>query len=154
MKRETARPLSEPQQRHIATTLAGLEKHLAELRERLEHGPRDLRLTRYEDHLHPSESASLLPAIRVAEAHLREIADALQLPVSVEPVRRTHGVALELDVNHLYECLPGHGLDGYGPITPTTAVYLEREIPKLEAAVRAVIHQLLQAAQTNQAGPQ
>ncbi len=153
MKRETPWALNEPQQRHIATTLAHLEKHLANLRERLDRGPRHLRLTRFEDDLREGESVSLLPAIRVVEAHLHEIADTLRLPVFSEPVRRSCVVALELDLIHLYECLPGHGLDGYGPIAPASAAYLEREIPKLEAAVRAVIHQLLQAAQTDQAGP-
>ena len=42
-------PLNESQERHLAVALAALEIHLAELRERLERSPVDLRLTHYED---------------------------------------------------------------------------------------------------------
>jgi hypothetical protein len=63
-------PLNESQQRHIAVALAALEKHLAELRERLARGPSDLRLTHYEDAVSASEAPSLLPAVRAAETQL------------------------------------------------------------------------------------
>ncbi|MGB7746782.1 MAG: hypothetical protein WBN75_05775 [Verrucomicrobiia bacterium] len=132
-------PLNEPQQRRLTVTLAGLEKHLAELRERLERGPADLRLTHYQDAISADEAPSLLPAVCQAEAQLRKMADELRLPVQSEPVRRAVEVGLELASINLYECRPESGLAGYGHVAPMTADYLEREIPKLDAAVRSLI---------------
>ena len=137
-------PLNESQQRHIAVALAALEKHLAELRERLERGPADLRLTHYEDDISTGEAPSLLPAVRAAEKQLRKMADELGLPVQNEPVRRAVAVGLEVASINLYECRPDSGLAGYGQVAPATADYLECEIPKLDAAVRSLIV-LLQA---------
>jgi hypothetical protein len=145
MSADAALPLNEPQQRHIAIALASLEKHLADLREQLERGPRDLRLTHYADRLSAEEAATLLPAVRSVEAQLRKIADDLGLPVTTEPVRRTFTVALEFSNIHLYECRPECGLTGYGKVAPATADYLEREIPKLDAAVQSLIALLQQA---------
>jgi len=143
-------PLNEPQERHVAVALVVLEKHLAELRERLERDPADLRLTHYEDAISAGEAPSLLPAVRVAEAQLRKMADELGLPTKNELVRRAVAVGLELASINLYECLPEHGLAGYGKVAPATADYLEREIPKLDAAVRSLISLLQQAsAQSN-----
>ena len=48
-------PLNEPQQRRLTVTLADLEQHLAELRERLEQRPADLRLTHYKDAIAPAK---------------------------------------------------------------------------------------------------
>lgn len=142
-------PLNEPQQRRLTVTLAGLEIQLAALRHRLEHGPPDdLRLTRYEDAIRPNEASLLLPAVRAAELRLREIAHALRLPVLNEPVRRTFVAALELARINLYECRPCGGLAGFGKVAPVTAEYLEREIPRLEAAVQSLIA-LLQTADVN-----
>jgi hypothetical protein len=148
MNRAIPLPLNEPQERHIAIALASLEKHLADLRERLERGARDLRLTHYEDTLSAEEAATLLPAVREAETRLRKMADELALPVTNEPVRRTQVVALELATISLYECGPEHGLAGYGKVAPATADYLEREIPKLDATVQALIKLLQGPDQT------
>jgi hypothetical protein len=137
-------PLNEPQQRHITVALAVLEKQLAELRERLERGPADLRLTHYDDGISAGEAPSLLPAVRAAEAQLRKMADELGLPTQGEPVRRAVAVGLELANINLYECLPKHGLAGYGKVAPATADYLEREIPKLDAAVQSLLQLLKQ----------
>jgi hypothetical protein len=145
MSANVSLPLNEPQERHIAVALAALEKHLAELRERLERGPRDLRLTHFADTLSTEESATLLPAVRAIEAHLRTVADDLGLPVATEPVRGSVVVALEFASIHLYECRAEHGLSGYGKVAPATADYLEREIPKLDAAVQSLISLLQQA---------
>jgi len=144
MNREVPLPLNEPQERHITVALAALEKQLADLRERLERGPRDLRLTHYADTLSTEETATLLPAVRAIETHLRTVADDLGLPVATESVRGSLVVALEFAGIHLYECRAEHGLAGYGKVAPATADYLEREIPKLDAAVQALI-KLLQA---------
>jgi hypothetical protein len=142
MNREVPFPLSKPQERHIVIALASLEKHLADLRERLERGARDLRLTHYEDAIGSDESPSLLPAVRETEARLRKMADELALPVTNEPVRRTLVVALELASISLYECGTEGGLAGYGEVAPATADYLEREIPKLDATVQSLIELL------------
>jgi hypothetical protein len=132
-------PLNESQERHIAVALAALEKLLAELRERLERGPTDLRLTHYDDAIGAGEAPSLLPAVCAVEKHLRKMADELGLPVQNEPVRRAVAVGLEVASINLYECRPDSGLAGYGQVAPATADYLEREIPKLDAAVRSLI---------------
>ena len=145
MNHEAPLPLNEPQQRHIAITLAILEKHLADLRQRLERDPSDLRLTHYEDAIGGSESLSLLTAVRAAEVRLRKMADELGLPAAREPVRRKLAVALELVSIDLYECRPNGGLRGYGEVAPTTAEYLEREIPELDAAVQSLLALLEQA---------
>jgi hypothetical protein len=144
MSTDVPLPLNEPQQRHITIALAGLEKHLAELRERLERGPQDLRLTQYRDPIGADEAAALLPAVRDAEAHLRNIADDFGLDALTEPVRRALVVALEQANINVYECLPSSALAGYGAVAPVTAEYLEREIPKLESAVRQVLRRLIQ----------
>jgi len=138
-------PLNEPQQRHIAVALAALEKHLAELRERLEQVPADLRLTHYEDAISADEAPALLPAVCAADTQLRKMADELGLPVQNEPVRRSVAVGLEVASINLYECRPDSGLAGYGQVAPSTADYMEREIPKLDAAVRSLILLLQQA---------
>ena len=144
MSAEVPFPLNEPQQRRLTVALAGLEKHLAELRERLERCPRNLRLTRYGDAIRVNESLSLLPIVRDAEAQLRKMADELRLSTLNEPVRRTLVVALELANIHLHECRPHGGLAGYGEVAPATADYLEREIPRLDAAIQSLIGLLRQ----------
>jgi len=131
--------LNEPQQRHVAVALAALEKNLAALRDRLERSPADLRLTHYEDAISAGEAPSLMPAVRAAETQLQKMADELGLPVQNEPVRQAIEVGLEVASINLYECRPESGLAGYGKVAPATADYLEREIPKLDAAVRALI---------------
>ena len=147
-------PLNEPQQRHVAVALAALEKHLAELRERLEQGRSDLRLTHYKDAISAGEAPLLLPAVRAAETQLRKMADELGLPVQNEPVRRAVAVGLELASINLYECRPGSGLAGYGTVAPATADYLERKIPKLDAAVRSLIVLLQKAPTPKETGEQ
>lgn len=132
-------PMNEPQQRHVAVALAALEKNLAALRERLERSPADLRLTHYEDAIGAGEALSLLPAVRAAQTQLQKMADELGLPVQYEPVRRAVAVGLEVASLNLYECRPESGLAGYGQVAPATADYLEREIPKLDVAVRSLI---------------
>lgn len=148
MSADTALPLTEPQQRHLATALASLEKTLAGLREQLERRPRDLRLTRYADLLSAEETSRLLPAVRGVEAQVRKIADDLALPVTTETVRRALVVALDFANIHLYECRPDCGLTGYGKVAPATVGYLSREIPKLEGMVQSLIGSL-QTAQNH-----
>lgn len=149
MNAEFPYPLNEPQRRRLTITLAGLETQLAALRQQLERRPPDdLCLTRYEDVIRPRETSLLLPAIRVAEARLREMAHALRLPVLSQPVRRTFVAALELARINLYECRPRSGLAGFGQVAPLTAEYLEREIPRLETALQSLIA-LLQKADIN-----
>src|SRR5208283_3727824 len=135
-------PLNEPQQRRLTVTLADLEKHLAELRERLERGPADLRLTHYENAIRAGEAPLLLPAVRAVEAQLWKMADELRLPVQNEPVRRAVEVGLEIASINLYECQPDTGLAGYGKVAPATTDYLEREIPKLDAELQTLLHLL------------
>jgi hypothetical protein len=135
-------PLNEPQQRHTTVALAALETHLAELRERLERSPADLRLTHYEDAIRADEAPSLLPAVRAAETQLRKMADELGLPVQNEPVRRAVEVGLEIASINLYKCQPDTGLAGYGQVAPATTDYLEREIPKLDAELHTLLHLL------------
>lgn len=134
--------LTEPQQRRLTVTLASLERLLAELQRQLQQAPADLRLIRYEDRLAPGEAVGLLPAVASLEAHLRQMADALGLSPMTESVRRGLVAGLELACISLQECRPGSGLKGYGTIEPGAAQYLERELPKLEAAVRLLAVQL------------
>jgi hypothetical protein len=143
MSTEVPLPLNEPQQRRLTVTFAILEKHLHELREQLECGPCKLRLMHYNDPFDANEAAALLPAIREAEAGLRRMADELGLGALTEPVRWTHVAGLELDGINLYDCRADVGLSGYGAVAPATAEYLEREIPKLESAVRQVLQRLI-----------
>ncbi|MEJ5238365.1 MAG: hypothetical protein WHT82_08395 [Limisphaera sp.] len=139
MNHDPAFALNEPQSRRIAAALTILEKHLAALRDALEHGVRQSRLVRYEDPIAPSEAQRLLPALQEAEHRLRQIADDLALPAGSESVRRSFLAALELDSIHLYECRPRGELAGCGTLAPATAAYLDREIEKLDAAVRTLI---------------
>lgn len=125
--------------RHITATLAILEKHLARLRDHLEHGARELRRTRCKDRIESIEFPSLLSAHDQAEGRLRRIAGELGLPARTESVRRSFLAALESDSIHLWECQPRGDLAGYKAAAPTTAAYREREIEKLDAAVRALI---------------
>jgi hypothetical protein len=141
-------PLNEPQQRRLTVTLASLEKNLAELRERLERGPSNLRLTHYEDAINSGEVSSLLPTVQDAEAQVRKIADELCLQALTKPVRRKIVAALELANINLYECRPHAGFAGYGTLAPSTADYLEHEIPRLEGVIRSLVG-LLQKAYNN-----
>lgn len=144
-------PLNEPQQRRLTVSLAGLERLLAELRAQLEHGPADLRLTRFEDRLARGEAVALLAAVAAAETRLRRIADDLQLEALTDSVRRRLAAGLELAAINLHECRPGGGLKGCGAVASATADYLEREIPGLEAAVRAVSVRLAKAGAPEEA---
>lgn len=136
-------PLNEPQTRHITAALAILEKHLAGLRDHLEHGSPQLHLTRWEDSIEPFEFEALRSALGEAKRQLRQIANDLALPASTESVRRAFLAAFELDLIHLGECRPQGELAGCGMLHPATAAYLERELGKLEAAVRTVTLLLL-----------
>ncbi len=146
-------PLNEPQERRLTVTFATLEKHLHELRERLEHGPCDLRLVHHNDPFNANEAAALLPAIREVEAGLRRMADDLGLGALTEPVRWTHVAGLEVDGINLYDCRADAGLSGYGAVAPATAEYLEREMPKLESAVRRVLQRLIHSETTGKPPP-
>ena len=148
MNTDVPLPLSESQQRRLTVTFASLEKSLAELRERLERGPSDLRLTHYEDAINAAEVSLLLPTVQDAEAQVRKIADELGLEPLTKPVRRKIVAALELANINLYECRPESGFAGYGRLESSTADYLKREIPRLEAVIRSLIG-LLQKAYNN-----
>lgn len=138
-------PLNEPQQRRLTVSLAGLERLLAELRAQFEHGPADLRLTRFEDRLAPGEAVALLAAVAAAETRLHRIADDLQLDALTDSVGRRLAAGLELAAINLHECRPGGGLKGCGEVASATADYLERQIPQLEALVRTVSARLAES---------
>ena len=140
-------PLNEAQARRLAVTLGDLERDLRELREAVLRPPRDLRMTRYEGGFDLSEAAVVLPAIDGAEEQLRRIADDLGLEASSEPVRRGFMARLALANVGLYEVRPMGGLRGYGEVAAETAEYLEREIAKLEAAVREVMGAIQQGSE-------
>jgi len=142
-------PLNEPQRRHLTVCFAMLEKQLQTLRERLERRPRDSRLVHYDDPLAADEAEALLPVIAATEARLRQIADALALGILTEPVRRASVAGLELAGINLDDCRAGASLSGYGAVAPATADYLEREIPKLDVAIRSLLR-LLQDETGNQ----
>ncbi|MFN3409634.1 MAG: hypothetical protein ACK45B_11610 [Limisphaerales bacterium] len=142
MKHDVPYPLNEAQQRHIAVALMTLERHLAELRARLEQRDRALRLTTFTDPLEPAEAARLRPVLHAIEARLRSIADDLGLPPMTESVRHKFVVALEFAGIHLDECRPGHGLAGYGSVPAETAAFLEQALPALDADVQSLIHLL------------
>jgi len=146
-------PLNEPQKRHITVALATVERHLAELQERLDRRPLDSRLVRHEDPLSADEAEQLLPLIAQAESVLRRIADDLRLEPQVEPGRRTHSAALEIAAIHLHECTAEGGLANYGAVAPATALYLQRELPKLDAAVQCLLQQLSKPLQLRDAQP-
>lgn len=132
-------PLTEPQARRVAVTLAHLERQLQALRDTLLHPPGDLRLTRREDRFGCGETAVLLPAIEAVEKQLGRMADDLRLAASIHPVRRSFVAALELASIALYELRPTGDLRGYGEVAPSAAAYLEREMPKLEKAVTTLL---------------
>ena len=142
MSFETPLPLNEPQQRRLTVALASLEKRVTELRDRLERGPQDLRLTHYEDAIHASEAVALIPVVRDLESGVRKMADELGLGTLKEPVRQTLIVGLELAGIYLGECQPQSGLANYGKVAPSTAEYLEREIPRLESGIAALLRSL------------
>ena len=152
MSADVPLPLNEPQHRHLTVCLAMLEKQLQALRERLERGPHDLRLVRYDDPLRADDAAALLPVIAEAETRLRKIADELVLGTLTEPVRRTFVTGLELASIHLYDCRAEGGLRGYGKVAPATADYLEREIPQLDAVVQSLLRLLQRKAPEKREG--
>jgi hypothetical protein len=142
-------PLNEPQERRLTAAFATLEKQLQALRERLEHGPRDLRLNHYDNPLGVHEAEALLPVITEAENRLRRMADELALGALTEPVRWAFVTGLELASINLYDCRAEAGLRGYGKVAPATADYLECEIPKLDAVIQSLLR-LLQSAPPTQ----
>jgi len=142
-------PLNEPQERRLTVAFATLEKQLQALRERLEHGPRDLRLNHYDDPLGVHEAEALLPVITEAENRLRRMADELALGALTEPVRWAFVTGLEMASINLYDCRAEAGLSGCGKVATATADYLECEIPKLDAVIQSLLR-LLQSAPPTQ----
>jgi len=142
-----ALPLTEPQERRIAVTLAELERRLAGLRHTLDHPPDDLRLTRHQDRIRADEAASLRPRIEAARSRLCQMADTLGLDGATESVRRTYVAGLELASISLYEAHPSGEMRGCGELAPATAAYLEEELPRLETLVREVVRRLERGAQ-------
>jgi hypothetical protein len=142
-----ALPLTEPQERKIAVTLAELERRLARLRATLDHPPDDLRLTRHQDRIRADEAAPLRQRIDAAQSRLCQMADTLGLDGSAESVRRTSVAGLELVSISLYEASPSGEMRGCGELAPATAAYLEEELPQLEALVREIIHRLERGVQ-------
>lgn len=145
MKDQPPFPLTESQRRRLTVTLAGLEQELRRLRETLGHPRGDLRLTRPVEPIGPAEAEMLLPAIEASERQLRRMADELDLKAEVEPVRRTFLAGLELAGIGLYEMRPAGALGGYGALAPSTAAYLEAELPRLEALVEGLVRLLASA---------
>lgn len=147
MSPQTPPPLTEPQARRLAVTLAELERRLAALRETLDRPPGDLRLTSYQDRIRAEEADALRQRIRVADGQVSAMAGTLGLQASAESVRRRFVAGLEVASITLYEAHPSGDLRGCGEVAPVTAAYLEAELPRLEASVREIIRQLERGAQ-------
>lgn len=141
-----ALPLTEPQERKIAVTLADLERRLAGLREVLDRPPDDLRLTRHQDRIRADEAAPLRQRIGAAQSRLCQMADTLGLDGSTESVRRTFLAGLELASISLYEASPSGEMRGCGELAPATAAYLVEELPQLEPLLREIIQRLERGA--------
>lgn len=139
-------PLTEPQQRSLATALAILERDLQRLRDTLDRPPRNLRLTHYDDPIAADRAPALLTAASDVARHLGQIADELRLPAHVTPVRRSIFSALLLDAIHLDDVRPSGGLSGYGEVAVQTAAYLESEISSLREQLGKLIRLLEQEA--------
>lgn len=133
-------PLNDPQERNLTICLAALEKQLRELRQQLKRRPHNSRLIHHEEPFGASEAEVLLPIIKEVENRLRRIADELALGGVTSPVRRTVVAGLEVAGTNLEECRAGAGLEGYGPVAPATAGYLDREIPKLGEAIQSLLN--------------
>jgi hypothetical protein len=132
-------PLSEPQERHVATILAHLERAVRDLQNEVSEPPENLVLTEYEDAIDPALAGALGELIAEMEGRVERIARELELPRSGSSILRKHLASLQLLSIDLYATLPSSGLRGYGEVAPATARYLEKEIPKLEALVNEIV---------------
>jgi len=145
-------PLNEAQHRHLTVCFASLERQLQGLRERLKGSPRNSRLVHYEDPLGADEADALLPVITEAEKRLRRMADELALGALTEPVRGAAVAGLELASINLYGCHADGGVGSYGAVGSATAGYLEREIPKLNEVIEAMLRLLRHPPASGDAG--
>jgi len=132
-------PLSEPQERHVATILVHLERAVRDLRHEVSEPPESLVLTEYEDAIDPALAGALGELVAEMEGRVERIARELELPRSGSSILRKHLASLQLLSIDLYATLPSSGLRGYGEVAPATARYLEKEIPKLEALVNEIV---------------
>ena len=135
-------PLNEPQERHITTILAHLEKAVADLRNSIGTPPAQLTLTHYEDPLPATLNKTAGPVIGELEAALARIARELGLPTTQASILRRHLAGLQLLSIDLGTVLPDSGLRGYGQVAPATAHYLEEQIPRVETLVRELVQML------------
>jgi hypothetical protein len=135
-------PLTEPQERHITTILAHLEKAVSDLRNSIGASPPKLALTRYEDALPATLDKAVAPLICKLEASLARITRELELPSTRSSILRRHLVNLQLLSIDVGTLLPSSGLRGYGEVAPATAQYLEEQIPGLEAMLRELVRLL------------
>ena len=132
-------PLSEPQERHVATILAHLERAVRDLQNEASEPPEGLVLTEYEDAIGPAVAGALGELNAKIEGRVERIARELELPRSRSSILRKHLASLQLLSIDLYATLPSSGLRGYGEVAPATVQYLEREIPQLEALVNEIV---------------
>ena len=135
-------PLTEPQERHVATILARLEKAVRDLRQDACEPPVSLALTEYEEAIDPALAEPLGKLIAKLEAGVERVARELELPRSRHSILRRHLASLQLLSIDLYATVPSSGLRGYGVVAPATARYLEEEIPKLEKLVSEILQVL------------
>lgn len=138
-------PLTDPQARRLGIILAILERDLQQLRETLAHGPRDMRLSRFNDPVNPQAAPQLERGLVEAEKQLVKIADDLGLAPSSESVCRGVLARLELDIVDLYDAHPAAGLRGYGEVAVPTARYLDTELSRLEILTDRIIRLLRQS---------
>ena len=131
-------PLTEPQERHVTTILAHLEKAVSDLRNSIGVSPPKLALTRYEDALPATLDKAVAPLICELEASLARITRELELPSTRSSILRRHLANLQLLSIDVCTLLPSSGLRGYGEVAPATARYLEEQIPGARGAAQGV----------------
>ena len=136
-------PLTEPQERRLTIVLARLENVLRHLQADALHPPENSRLSRYEDLIDPTLVEPLTRAVTRAQVQVEQLAHDLDLRAGTNSIRRAHVAALELLDIDLYGSR-AKGLRGYGVVTPATADYLEREIPKLNEMIQSLLRLLQQ----------
>jgi hypothetical protein len=124
--------LNESQRRSISITLAGVERHLLQLKQALDSSPTDGVLARHSEPLPHEKKRVADGLIAEIQARIQSLGDRLDLSPQHEPRLRTALATLVLAGVTVEEIKP-RSLRGYGAVDPATAAFLETELPQLQS---------------------
>jgi hypothetical protein len=123
--------LNDAQRRAISITLAGVERHLLQLKQAMNSSPTDGVLARYNEPLPREKEQAAADLIATIQQKIQSLTGSLGLSPQHEPQLRTVLATLALAGVAVEELSPRY-LRGYGAVDPATADFLNAELPQLQ----------------------